>query len=73
MGRFNDLPKDIVWMIFDHVLLFDDAIRHLLTLDSPNHFKGHTGKLFYSLLSRTCLRSIKMHCVKHRGGWKLQI
>jgi len=85
MGRFNDLPKDVVWLIFRRVIVnhFSEhyAYHNLgwpqMWEEGPfcvNLFNDGLLSIAYlmmslSLLSNGCLKLVRSKCFKFKGGW----
>lgn len=79
MGRFDNVPKDVIWIIITHVIhdnhrtTRSENIIEILSWKGPNHFDGMTGRVLrcFALVCRKFHRAIKTHCFKHLGGWLL--
>ena len=76
---FSDLPKDVIWMIFqfglkDYFLLRNVSLYELGS-KYPSHFYHYTGSLDsiicnLSLINRTTLRLVKSKTVKYgKNDW----
>lgn len=80
MGFFNDLPKDVKWLIFAHVLneshcLFKRVARNWNCYETEsepaNNFCWQTADDLKTLaqVSKECLIVIRSKCYKVGRGW----
>ena len=80
MGRFNDLPKDVVWLIF-RINVIHSIQMHKRCEDGvscPNPFFSATT-LFnvrpanmmsvFARLNKRTLSIVRSKCFKFKGGW----
>lgn len=71
MGQFNDLPKDIVWMIIVCFLKSsEDPLYPWTILEGHNSLHGTTGLKLGALVlvSQKWCQTIRSKCFKTRHG-----
>jgi len=85
MGRFNDLPKDVVWLIFRRVIV-EHFCEHYVYPNMAWHEMWEEGQHLVnrwndctlsiaelmsrlSLLNRDCLKLVRLKCFKFESGW----
>jgi hypothetical protein len=78
MGCFNDLPKDVLWLIFRHrICIIGLRLRfHPAFYEEPYEWKNSFSKILsettcdLALLSKRCLKIIKSKTVSFGdAGW----
>lgn len=80
MGCFNDLPKELKWMIFQFVMTQDYAGSdrsfsfkqwRRYEYGVPNYFGYEVASMLrtFSCLNKTCLSLIRSKCYKVGKGW----
>jgi len=81
MGCFNDLPKDVKWIIFFTAVReeykkpnYHEIDWNIFTTDYPNPFYFVIASMLrtFSLIDRSCLTLIRSKCYKIGNGWLLQ-
>lgn len=74
MGRFNDLPKDVKWLVFREAIL-GKINSPVWVWEHPyyyaNSFSTHCSFLMsqLSVLDKSTLKLIRTKCFKYRNGW----
>ena len=76
MGRFNDLPKDVKWIVFIQALSFPLHAMHLMasyecTQPYANRFHWPVAQQLsiWALLSKECFNIVRSKCYKAERGW----
>lgn len=78
VGRFKDLPRDVVWLIFRQLIYSYCASYYALTPDSTFFDSGKTFSFTHSLktfvenlalISRQCLALVRIKCYRNENGF----
>lgn len=76
MGRFVDLPKDVVWLILLRVFELGYCAKNweIRYDDRPNGFSSDVARMLcsFALTSKNGLQLVKSKCVKRGTGWSFR-
>lgn len=75
MGRFEDLPKDVKWLIFIKVIVkamgVSRGAEHYWEdgCNFPNVFAFNNTPCKLAQLNKSTLKLVRSKCILYRSGW----